>query len=415
MFNLAFLKLQRRVLALALFVGALFAVGIGTNVANALNYCAPTSTSTSGNFTIVSFNNTGGCTWIVPAGVTQVDADIVGGGGSGAIGSFGGGGGGGGQVVQLRQQPVTPGASTQLVVGAGGASATFTASTPMAGRDGQSSRFLNFEAAGGRGGGLSPSGSLGGSGGGSFSASVITGGVGSVSTTRVSGGLGNTTATVTGCSIGRNGGGGASSVSQGLPGDTAATSGNGANGYATDTILGLTYGGGGGGHRETAGSTGVATGGTGGGGSGGRGNTTMVGYIQPTAGAANTGGGGGGNGGQCNVSPPANGSSSGAGGSGTIVIRYVTPANNATNGECAVTSSFNRAGFRMITFANPGSCTFTVPAGVTSIDYEMVGGGGGGGTSQAPAGGGGGGQYVGVTSRPVTPRAATTSNHWFGR
>ena len=49
----------------------------------------------------------------------------------------------------------------------------------------------------------------------------------------------------------------------------------------------------------------------------------------------------------------------------------------------------------------PGTCAYTIPTGVTSIDFLAVGGGGGGGTNAGSGGGGGGLVYR--TAVPVTP------------
>jgi len=68
-------------------------------------------------------------TWTVPAGVTQVEALVVGGGGGGGNGTGGGGGGAGG-VVYSSALTVTPGATLTIGVGSGGVSALDAASNP---------------------------------------------------------------------------------------------------------------------------------------------------------------------------------------------------------------------------------------------------------------------------------------------
>ncbi|MFN8466045.1 MAG: MBG domain-containing protein [Caldilineaceae bacterium] len=64
------------------------------------------------------------------------------------------------------------------------------------------------------------------------------------------------------------------------------------------------------------------------------------------------------------------------------------------------------------TFIAPGTSSWTVPAGVTSISIECWGGGGGGGTDSSNtsggAGGGGGGAYAKVYSLTVTPGTVYT-------
>ena len=58
------------------------------------------------------------------------------------------------------------------------------------------------------------------------------------------------------------------------------------------------------------------------------------------------------------------------------------------------------SGDKVISFTSVGSCNWTVPADVTSVEYLIVGGGGGGG-SRHGGGGGAGGVLTGTT--PVTP------------
>ena len=284
--------------------------------------CTPTTNVTTKGLTTVTFTGAGTCDWTVPAGVTTIDADVVGGGGSGGVGSFGGGGGGGGQVVMLRQMPVTVGTTQTVTVGAGGAAAVnATTGAGINGNDGSPSTFLGYSAAGGLAGKKHATGtSTAGAGGGSYAASTITAGVGSVSTVLNAGGAGMATPP-TNCVPARNGGGGAGSMAVGFAGSQTATSSNGGAGV-TNALNGASYGGGGGGHRETGtGNSGAAAGGAGGGGTGGRANT-----VQPSSGVNGTGGGGGGMGGQCIVIEVAVGVTSGAGGSGTVVIQYANPA-----------------------------------------------------------------------------------------
>jgi hypothetical protein len=71
-------------------------------------------------------------------------------------------------------------------------------------------------------------------------------------------------------------------------------------------------------------------------------------------------------------------------------------------------------GFNTITtFTTVGSTTWTAPAGVTSVDYLVVGGGGGGGGAYDVGGGGGGGGGLALTgTRSVIP--GTTYNVTVG-
>lgn len=60
------------------------------------------------------------------------------------------------------------------------------------------------------------------------------------------------------------------------------------------------------------------------------------------------------------------------------------------------------------TFTAVGACDWTVPIGVTEVDYLVVGGGGGGGGGQASGHGGGGGGAGGVLTS-VGPSANDSS------
>lgn len=226
---------------------------------------------------------------------------VGGGGGGGTDGTTGGSGGGAGSVETLLGYSVTAGAYP-VRVGYGAA----------ANNTGWSSIFRNqasanvlFGYGGGRGLGPSTSnGYDGGCGGGA---------PGSNSTFRTGGGV---SVGSSGYAGGNNevhtnrpagGGGGAGAVggtaSGGVPGNGGAGK---ANNFRTGSDV---YYGGGGGGGMGSGST-QATGGIGGGGDGG------VNGTQPTSGQANTGGGGGGEYLSDGGSP--------SGGSGIIVIRYLT-------------------------------------------------------------------------------------------
>jgi len=79
----------------------------------------------------------------------------------------------------------------------------------------------------------------------------------------------------------------------------------------------------------------------------------------------------------------------------------VTNTTSSTGGRVAALSGSTN--YVIERFTTVGSSTWTVPSGVTSIEYLIVGGGGAGGTAylNASAGGGGGGQVVSGT-RSVT-------------
>jgi len=361
-----------------------------------------TKTTKVGNDTVVQFLRTGTCTWNVPADVTQLRGLIVGGGGGGGgQGLFGGGGGGGGYVefdsLLLSDQTVT------ITVGAGGQSDLNPnfGQSPGASSGENSSIVgdgLNITALGGGAGGASlqpnfETGSLardGGSGGGSGLRNLSDGSIdlsyGQATTASdlvLPGGQTDVTinleekshdgspicANIGGISIqypsSAGGGGGA-----GGPGicefnQSGASVSHGGDGYQND-ILGVNHywaGGGGGGNFAMFTSTySGGDGGLGGGGGGGAfgeaanpqpisGIDGVSGLNLPTKrnnfqysseypnaygsdGGVNTGGGGGGG-----THPLGLG---GNGGSGIVVLRYLTPqgtpdpSSDATLGSATV-------------------------------------------------------------------------------
>lgn len=287
-------------------------------------------------------------TFTVPAGVTEVYYFIVGGGGGG--GTAGGGGGGG--AVQFGFTSVTPADAMPVVVGAGGAASS----------DGSDSTFAGFTADGGGAGGASnTAGNAGGCGGGG-------GGHTGGGTSTHAGGAGNPPEGFDGgtgkgdsSTYFASGGGGGSAV----PGDAGGTgananAGGGGNGR-TLVVDGLVYGAGGGGGAGFSGN-----GGAGGPGAGSGGAASVTGG----AGTAHRGGGGGGGG----VGNPG-----GAGSSGRVVVYWGYAVFNS-------------------------SSTFTVPSGVTEVNYFMAAGGGSGGDTAG--GGGGGGGVLTDTNFSVTPFAS---------
>lgn len=86
---------------------------------------------------------------------------------------------------------------------------------------------------------------------------------------------------------------------------------------------------------------------------------------------------------------------------------FTTSVATATAGACETEFKYVR-GLQVHTILDTGSCTWTAPAGVTSIDVQIVGGGGGGAFSEAGGGGGAGGQYVRVDGIAVTPNQTLT-------
>lgn len=290
-----------------------------------------------------------------------VDLLIVAGGGGGG----GAGGGGGGGVVVYNNQPVFSGAIYPIVVGAGGAGIIGNTglSSPLA-NNGSNTTGFSLAAIGGGGGGAwststdNQNGLSGGSGGG--------------------GGLNN---------VGALNAGGSATVGQGFPGGTSnhnlaagygAAGGGGAGaagGNATANPGGaggagivnafngtsLTWAGGGGGGAQASGVS-AGNGGAGGGGGGANGNGAGISGIgggsalnaggnginpgtlcTGGSGGANTGGGGGGMGISIRTS--------GSGGSGIFIIRYLG-AQRGTGGT--VTSA---GGYTIHTFTSSGNFT----------------------------------------------------------
>jgi len=252
--------------------------------------------------TVAIFQDSGA--WTCPAGVTSVQALIVGGGGAGGCNNGGGGGAGG--VVYASSIPVTPGVTYPVIVGQGGLPNTSSSAFTSQGGNGQNSSFANVVAYGGGGGGGQGGqggggdGKSGGSGGGTGNMNAGGGFVGSGTY-----GQGNNGGLAASGSYSQAaGGGGAGGPGASFAGGTVAA-GNGGPGLPY-SISGssITYGGGGGG-ASSPGSAGQGSGGSGGGGAGVAGNGV--------SGTQNTGGGGGG----CT-----NGATSGSGGSGIVIIRY---------------------------------------------------------------------------------------------
>jgi hypothetical protein len=214
---------------------------------------------------------------------------IVGGGGSGGSGGGGGGGAGGAVAGTIENLPI---GDYPIVIGNGGAAV----SGDQAGNNGGNSSFYNMTAVGGGGGcGWAAAAKSGGCGGGS-SYNYRTGGASTQTT--YSDCL--TYGTAGSNFVVNNGGGNAGG---GLGGGGIVDAAVGGPGIA----FGNFYGGGGAG-----GERGGAIGGSGIGGTGG------IGSSGVTSGLANTGSGGGGSGGGA-------GYTSGAGGSGVVILRFLTP------------------------------------------------------------------------------------------
>jgi hypothetical protein len=275
--------------------------------------------TTSGGYTIHTFNTSG---TFVPNRNLQIEYLVIAGGGGGAARNGNAGGGGGGGAGGYRSSVtgelsgggssaesvivVNSGISYPVLVGAGGAGGA--AGGQNAGTQGSNSRFIGITSVGGGwGNALADNGQssgLGGSGGGlsNNKQNAAAPGAGTVG----QGYAGGQSLSLTGAS----GGGGAGAV-----GDTCVSGQNtGSNGGVgvNSSITGLSIfragGGGGGGYG--------ASGGQGGNGGGGAGSSN----TGATSGVANTGGGGGASGSNTSGTFPG-----GAGGSGIVIIRYLTP------------------------------------------------------------------------------------------
>ncbi|MTA58928.1 MAG: hypothetical protein F2550_01165, partial [Actinobacteria bacterium] len=278
----------------------------------------------------------------VPAGITKLDYLVVGGGGGGASG-----GGGAGGVLMANDYAVTPGTAITVAVGRGGDGGTGGNGTTSLATKGSSSTFANITALGGGKGGDNSSSSTdvnGASGGGSrFDCTNQNCGNGIAGTSVA--GQGNNGGYSTYNSYGAGGGGGGAGGA-GLNTTRNYIGGKGGIGLASSITGTETYYGGGGGgginnnHCQYVGVDAndnltfdslvqsVNGGGPGGLGGGGRGSSwgyscgTRGQMANATAGAPNTGGGGGG-------TDPED-IAAGAGGSGVVILRWVSNVNLKT-------------------------------------------------------------------------------------
>ena len=286
--------------------------------------------TTSGNFRIHTFTNSGTFTNTITSLAAQYLV-IAGGGGGG--GDLGGGGGAGGYRSSVPGESSGGGASAEsaltlsatghtITVGAGGAGATAGATRNTAatvGSDGAPSSIGSLiTTVGGGGGGvygaagsaLRP-GRLGGSGGGagSHDGGTISGGAG----TSGQGFAGGSTS-FGGGNYTSGGGGGAGSV--GANAVSITLGGAGGSGVSSSITGSAVARAGGGGGSSYANGSAASAGGAGQAG-GGNGGFNASGSTGPGANAtANTGAGGGGGSWQGNPT------SGGTGGSGLVIIRY---------------------------------------------------------------------------------------------
>ncbi|MFA5360174.1 MAG: glycine-rich domain-containing protein [Patescibacteria group bacterium] len=341
--------------------------------------------TTDGAYTIHTFSSDG--TFTVPTGVSgNVGVLVVGGGGGGGGNAAGGGGAGGYRYVS--SFPVAA-QEYNVAVGDGGAGGPGNSGSAS---NGESSIFSTITAAGGgAGGGPSGSGGTPGSNGGSGGGGQCFSGTG---------GSGNTPATIPsqgsnggngagGGGLGGGGGGGSGSVGVNGVSNQGGNGGDGTINSINGTPTYYAAGGGGGGYDG------------GGGGDGGSGIGGHGGWRDTagTAGTDGTGSGGGGGG--------AGFQAGGKGGSGIVIIRYLTSdfasnnspvvfrtnsAGSPTGGEITTDGAYT-----IHTFKEVGNFNFVVPAGMSgNIEVLVVGGGGGGGNGANPHGGAGGGGAGGV-------------------
>lgn len=253
-----------------------------------LNVCSPVVTSVNG-MTYYTFTSVTTCEWTVPAGVSVVDALVVGGGGGGGY-SYNQSGAGGGAGGQVKTGQLTLGATVTVSVGQGGTGGISTARTGTAG----SSSYISSITALGGGGGCGTRIACASSGVGATTLSAAFGG---------SGGAGGADGT---------GGGGSAANASGRTG--------GAGTVSSLSGSAITYGSGGTGGIGTSGTSSVGA-----------------------AGTANRGHGGGG----ATAKSSSGDINGGAGGSGLIILRAAatfTVTYNTNGGSTLSAGSFQTGG-----------------------------------------------------------------------
>ena len=273
---------------------------IGTSTErNNTTVSTPPTISTDGNYTVLKYTEDG---VFIPKGSFNVEYLVVAGGGGGARDEGGGGGAGGyltgtGHGVTAQNYNIT--------VGAGGSSSGNSGGNT--GGAGGNSVFSTITSIGGGGGGYSGGGSTVGASGGSGGGGGGAGAGGSATSGQgYAGGSGGGTS-------GNYPAGGGGGAGQAGTAGSGSTSGNGGNGLQNDiTGTNIYYAGGGGGGIFSSSHT--SSGGSGGGGDG---------SCTPEDGTDGLGGGGGG---QSNNSCTT--TSAGKGGSGIVIIRFLTSGND---------------------------------------------------------------------------------------
>ena len=294
---------------------------------------------------------TSSATFTAQQTTNEIDVLVVAGGGSGGASTSGeimAGGGGAGGFQNLTGQPIKPGDSFAVTVGAGGAAAPAPASSNVQGNDGSNSVWANpvspITSTGGGGGGggednSTDDGRPGGSGGGAAYA-YNSGSVKGDGTA----GQGNDGGVSSLLTAGGGGGAGAAGQAGGTATSSEAGGDGGAGSPSTITNTATLYAGGGGGasYGKGTGTPSPAGGagsqmyhGQGGDGGGGFGNHAPHPSAHPSGGAsgagtANTGGGGGGGAGVAPGSVGADGTGA-AGGSGIVIVKEKDKASGVWN------------------------------------------------------------------------------------
>jgi hypothetical protein len=273
--------------------------------------------TTSGPYTVRTFYRTyltGNDGWKTPSGISTLSTVVVAGGGGGGAesddtGWMGGGGGAGGYQFSN----ISVSANTEFVTvkigmgGRAGQQVSRSAAVINQPTNGIDSQFKSLVSIGGGAGGISftnanTNGAAGGSGGGGATYS----GSGGAGTS----GQGNSGGSTTTCCAGGGGGGAGSAAGNGAPGSNVSQSVGGAAG---DGVINPLYISGVSAQYLAAGGAGLGY--TSAGSAGSKGGTAVF-----TRASANTGSGGGG-GGSSATQPDKTG---GAGGSGIVIVRYIT-------------------------------------------------------------------------------------------
>ena len=307
--------------------------------------------------------------WTVPANVTSINVTLK--GGSGGIGGIDCGADctsepGGPRGVITYTFNVSPGDLIGIFPGNKGVAGT---STRLGGAD--TTLLGTFD--GGDGGAIGDYGGSG-QGGGGGAASVLT----------ING-------TIRAVAAGAGGGGGAANE------NNSATAGQD---YSASRIVNNSYTGGTGTKPVPGNCAGSQVGngsqrdGGGGGGGGGGWFAGTGGGIYVVSSGAECAGYGGSRGGNY-LKDNSNTETIGTAGSsetvadtnGSIDITYTV---GGSSGACTPMSTTDVDIFRVLKFTNTSTCTWTVPAGVTTVDFFMVGAGGGGGGGAGSGGAGGG-------------------------